>query len=72
MKSFEQQVSVEIDHTSGSDTKAKQLGISLKKTVGSEYAYIASGSRENLKQYLIYQYDSEEDAKDIHPEIFEV
>jgi len=61
---------VDIDHMGGADAHARRLGITLKKTKGTDHSYDASGKKENLKKYLVHHYDDHNDAKEQHPEVF--
>ena len=63
-------LSVDIDHTGDRDPMAKKHNITLTKTNHTPYSHNASGKKQNLKKYLIHHYDSIDDAKDIHPEVF--
>jgi hypothetical protein len=61
---------VDIDHTGGPDPVAKKHGITLKKTGHTNYSHDATGKKKNLQKYLAHHYDSHQDAKDLHPEVF--
>jgi hypothetical protein len=66
----EDNMTVNIDHEGGHDPVAKKHGITLKKTSDSDYAHDATGKKKNLQKYLAHHYDSHEDAKEIHPDVY--
>jgi hypothetical protein len=59
---------VNIDHTGGPDSAAKKHNIALKK---AKYGTDASGKKKDLQKYLAHHYDSQSDAKDLHPKVYE-
>lgn len=59
---------VDIDHSGGDDPVAKKLKIKLVKT--GDYSHNATGTKANLRKYLTHHYESEDDAKDMHPDVF--
>ncbi len=70
--------SVEIDHMGGHDSKAKKLGVTLKKT-GSHSApagmkgmapHKVTGKKKDLQKYLAHHHDSEDEAKEHHPQLY--
>jgi len=67
---LEQNMTVNIDHMGGHDAAAKKHGITLKKTGDTDYSHDATGKKKNLQKYLAHHYDSHDDAKDIHPEVY--
>ena len=62
---------VDIDHTGGSDANAKKHNITIKKNKGTDNSHDASGKKKDLQKYLAKHYDSAEDAKEHHPEVHE-
>jgi hypothetical protein len=62
---------VDIDHTGGSDANAKKHNITIKKNKGTDNSHDASGKKKDLQKYLAKHYDSAEDAKELHPEVHE-
>lgn len=66
----EDTMTVNIDHMGGHDPVAKKHGITLKKSGGTDYAHDATGKKKNLQKYLAHHYDSHDDAKEIHPEVY--
>lgn len=66
----EETMTVDIDHTGGHDPVAKKHGITLKKTGHTGSSHDATGKKKNLQKYLAHHYDSHEDAKDMHPEVY--
>lgn len=58
---------VDIDHTGGHDAAAKKHKISLAP---HKHGMYATGKKKNLQKYLAHHYDSHDDAKDIHPEVY--
>jgi len=58
---------VDIDHTGDHDANAKKHNISLAHHKHGAYAV---GKKKDLQKYLVKHYDSHEDAKGIHPEVF--
>jgi len=66
----EETMTVDIDHTGGHDSHAKKHGITLKKTGHTDYSHNATGKKKNLQKYLAKHYDSHDDAKDNHPEVY--
>ena len=67
---LEQTMTVNIDHMGGHDAAAKKHGITLKKTSDTDNSHDATGKKKNLQKYLAHHYDSHDDAKDIHPEVY--
>ena len=61
---------VSIDHTGEHDEHAKKHNITLKKTKDTAHSHDATGKKKDLQKYLAKHYDSHEDAKDIHPEVY--
>lgn len=61
---------VDIDHMGGHDEVAKKHNITLTKTNKTGYSHDATGTKKNLQKYLAHHYDSHEDAKEMHPEVF--
>lgn len=59
---------VDIDHMGGHDANAKKHNISLAKHRQGTYAV---GKKKDLQKYLVKHYDSHEDAKAIHPKVYE-
>jgi len=63
----EEVYTVDIDHTGDHDANAKKHNISLAQHKHGAYAV---GKKKDLQKYLVKHYDSHEDAKEIHPEVF--
>lgn len=61
---------VSIDHMGGRDDNAKKHNVTLKKTNATDHSHDATGKKKDLQKYLAKHYDSHEDAKDIHPDVF--
>lgn len=58
---------VDIDHMGGHDANAKKHGITLAPHKNGTYAI---GKKKNLQHYLAKHYDSHDDAKEQHPEVY--
>jgi hypothetical protein len=61
---------VDIDHTGEEDSNAKKHNITLKKTGKTPNSHDATGTKENLAKYLAKHYDSKDEAKEMHPEVY--
>ena len=69
--SYNESVNVDIDHMGGPDANAKEHNITIKKNKGTDNSHDASGNKKDLQKYLAKHYDSAEDAKELHPEVYE-
>lgn len=70
IEALTEKMTVNIDHMGGHDKVAKKHGITLKKTGDTDHSHDATGKKKNLQKYLAHHYDSHDDAKDIHPEVY--
>lgn len=64
---------VSIDHMGdyARDANAKKHNITLKRTSKSmPHVHDATGKKKDLQKYLAKHYDSHNDAKDMHPDVF--
>ena len=69
--SYNESVNVDIDHMGGPDANAEKHNITIKKNKGTDNSHDASGNKKDLQKYLAKHYDSVEDAKELHPEVYE-
>jgi hypothetical protein len=60
------------EHPGLKDAHEKTFSVKISATPKKDapYSHVVSGTKSNVRKFLIHHYEDEQDAKEIHPDVF--